>query len=66
VGHLLGPVSLVATAMSTRPLFVFVLSVLLSSRAWRLPDEPLDRETLPTKLVSAAMIVSGVSAISLL
>ena len=62
----LGPVSLTATLMSTRPLFVFVLSVLLSSSVWRLLDEPLDRKTLANKLVSTTMIVAGISAISLL
>ncbi|MCH7785954.1 MAG: EamA family transporter [Chloroflexi bacterium] len=62
----LGPVSLTSTLMSTRPLFVFVLSVLASSSVWRLLDEPLDRKTLANKLISTTMIVAGISAISLL
>lgn len=62
----LGPVSLTVTLMSTRPLFVFVLSVLLSSSVWRLLNEPLDRKTLANKLLSTTMIVAGISAISLL
>ena len=62
----LGPVSLTVTLMSARPLFVFVLSVLLSSSVWKLLDEPLDRKTLTNKLVSTTMIVAGISAISLL
>ncbi len=62
----LGPVSLTVTLMSTRPLFVFVMSVLVSSSVWRLLDEPLDRKTLANKLVSTTMIVAGISAISLL
>ena len=62
----LGPVSLVATVMSTRPLFVFVLSVVLSSGVWRLLDEPLERNILTRKLVSTTMIVGGVASLSLL
>ena len=66
----LGPISLVATAMSSRPLFVFMMSIGLSlpkgvSR-WKLLNEQLDRRTLAVKLVSTAMIVVGISAISLL
>ena len=62
----LGPVSLAATLMSTRPLFVFVYSILLSSQPWRLLDEPLDRDTLVKKFAFTAMIVAGITAISLL
>ena len=66
----MGPISLVATAMSSRPLFVFMMSVGLSiplgvSR-WKLLNESLDRRTLAVKLVSTAMIVLGISAVSLL
>ena len=62
----LGPVSLVSTVMSTRPLIVLALSMLLSMKFWRLLDEPLDRKTLTNKLVSTAMIVAGIGAIALL
>lgn len=62
----LGPVSLVATVQSTRPLFVFGMSVMLSLPLWHLLNEPLDKRTLANKLVSTAMIVAGISAISLL
>ena len=62
----LGPVSLVSTVTSTRPLIVLALSILLSMRFWRLLDEPLDRKTLTNKLVSTGMIVAGISAIALL
>lgn len=62
----LGPVSLVATAMSSRPLFVFMMSVGLSLPMWRLLNEPLDRRTLAVKLVSIGMIIVGISGISLL
>ena len=61
----LGPVSLVATAMATRPLFVFAMSIALSSRLWPLLNEPLDRRTLLHKLVSTAIIVAGIVGISL-
>jgi uncharacterized membrane protein len=63
---MLGPVSLVVTLLSARPLFVFLLSAIISTRLLRLLDEPLDRATLSLKTVSIAMIVAGVVAISLL
>jgi uncharacterized membrane protein len=62
----MGPVSLVATVMSSRPLFVLGFSILLSSGVWHLLNEPLDRRTLSIKLSSTLMIVGGISAISLL
>ena len=62
----LGPVSLVATVLSTRPLFVFVLSIVLSSGIWRLLDEPLEPKILARKLASTTMIVAGVAGLSLL
>ena len=62
----LGPISLVSTLMSARPLFVFVFSVVLSAGAWRLLDEPLNRETLVRKAGAIAMIFGGIAAISLL
>ena len=61
----LGPVSLVATAMATRPLFVFAMSVALSSSLWPLLNEPLDRRTLLHKLASTGVIVGGIAGISL-
>ncbi len=61
-----GPVSLVATAMSSRPLFVFIMSIALSLPMWKLLNESLDRRTLAIKLVSIAMIIIGISGISLL
>ena len=62
----LGPVSLVSTVTSTRPMIVLAFSILFSTRFWRLLDEPLDRKTLTNKLVSTAMIVAGISAIAVL
>ena len=65
-GISLGPVSLTTAVMSSRPLFVLVISALLSAPAMELLNEPLDRETLAKKGVSIAMIVGGVGALSLL
>ena len=62
----LGPVSLAATLMSTRPMFVLAFTVLLSSNVWKLLDEPLSRDTLALKFGATTMIVIGVSAIALL
>ncbi len=62
----LGPVSLVVTVMSTRPLFVFVMSVLLSFGVWKMLEEPLDRGTVVRKMVFTAIIVAGVAGITLL
>ena len=63
---MLGPVSLAVTVMSTRPLFVFVLSAVLRTKLLPMLAEPLDRTTLLIKAVSIAMIVSGVVTISIL
>ena len=62
----LGPVSLAATLMSTRPMFVLAFTVLLSSSVWKLLDEPLSRDTLALKFGATTMIVIGVSAIAFL
>jgi drug/metabolite transporter (DMT)-like permease len=61
-----GPVSLAVPLMSSRPFFVFVLSILASTSIWPLLNEPLDRATMVQKLVSIAMITAGVSTISIL
>ena len=65
-GIMLGPVALAVTLMSTRPLFVFVFSMIMSAAFWRLLDEPLDRATLTRKFISTAMITGGIATISLL
>jgi transporter family protein len=62
----LGPVSLVATVMSSRPLIVLTITVVLNSRMPGMLDEVLDRKTLVQKGISAAMIVGGICAISIL
>ena len=63
---LLGPVSLAVTVMSTRSMFIFVFSALVSTPLFPILHEPLDRGTLATKFIFIAMILSGVGAISLL
>ena len=61
----LGPASLVAAVLATRPLFVFVASTILSRVRWQLLDESLTPRALTVKGVSIVMIVGGVSALSL-
>lgn len=62
----LGDVSLVSALAATRPMFVFVYSLILSAGFWGVLEEPLTRETLTLKVVAIAMIVAGTGAISLL
>ena len=62
----LGPVSLVATVMSARPLIVLVIAVALKGRMSGILDEVLDRKILIQKAISAAMIVGGICTISML
>jgi drug/metabolite transporter (DMT)-like permease len=73
LGHILmlrafdtGPVALVATLVSTVPVWVFLVSTLLSTSWLKLMDEPLQRRTLAVKLVAIAMVVGGVAVIALL
>ncbi len=63
---MLGPVSLAVTLMSSRPMFVFVLSSILSTRLLPMLGEPLDKATLTIKGMSIALIISGVIMISIL
>ena len=60
----LGTVSLVSVVAASRPLLVLVISVALSTRAWDVLHEPLDRETLGLKAFSTALIVGGVVALA--
>ena len=62
----LGPVALATTVMAARPMFVFLFGILLSLGLVRVLSEPLDRASLMQRGVAIAMIVAGVSAISLL
>ena len=61
----LGPASLVAAVLATRPLFVFVASTVLSRVRWQLMDESLTPQALAVKGSSIVMIVVGVGALSL-
>lgn len=62
----LGPVSLVATATATRPLFVFVFSALFSTRLLPLLEEPLELGTLAVKLAAILLVLTGIAALTLL
>ncbi len=62
----LGPVSLVATATATRPLFVFFFSTLLSTRLLPLLEERLEWKTLSVKFVAVGMVLSGIIMLTLL
>ena len=55
-----GPVSLVASVLASRPMFVFLFASLLSTKKISLLDESLTKETLGIKMVSIPMIVLGV------
>ncbi len=59
----LGPVSLVATATASRPIFIFAFSVLLALPGLRLINESVNRKTLVIKFASVSMIVGGVAVI---
>lgn len=61
----LGPISFVSAVNSTRPLFVLLISSLLSTRFWNVLNEPLDRGTLALKGLSAVLIASGVTTLGL-
>ena len=61
----LGPASIASTLMSTRPVFVLVISALLSTRLWKLLDEPLTRDTWALKSGSTAIVVAGVGILAL-
>ena len=61
-----GPVSLVSTLVGTRPFFVFVYTLLLSSMfPALLLEERLSRGALLVKLAAVAMIIGGITLINL-
>ena len=60
-----GPVSLAVTVMAIRPLFVFILGILLSLGVSRVLDEPLEGRILAVKLAAIAMTVGGIIAVTL-
>jgi drug/metabolite transporter (DMT)-like permease len=61
----LGSVSLVSVVAASRPLLVLVISVALSTQAWDVLHEPLDRETLGLKAFATVLIVGGVVALAI-
>lgn len=61
----LGPVSSVSAVSASRPMFVLLLGVLLSTRYWNLLDERLDRQTVGLKLTAVALTTAGVAVLSL-
>ena len=61
----LGPASLVAAVLATRPLFVFIASTILSRMRWQLLDESLTPQALSIKGASVLMIVGGVGVLSM-
>jgi uncharacterized membrane protein len=61
----LGPASIAATLFATRPLFVLIISGLLSTRYWNILNEPFSRDVLPAKLLFTTMIVTGVAGVLL-
>ena len=60
-----GPAALVTTLLSTRPVFVLLISALLSTRIWNLMNEPLTKDVLVLKSASIAMVLSGVAVLTL-
>ena len=61
----LGSAALVTTLLSTQPVFVLLISALLSTRYWNVMQEPLTREALGLKGVSIAMVVGGAAVLTL-
>jgi len=59
----MAPISLVAAFLATRPLFVFVVSTILSTARWRLTEESLTHQALALKFASIIMIIVGVGAL---
>ena len=60
----LGPISLVSAILSTRPLFVFMISIFLNRSQWQLADEKLTNKELLTKGVSISLIITGIGVLS--
>ena len=59
----LGPISLVAAVLGTRPLFVFIISTILSTARWGLMEESLTRQALGLKMASIVLIIAGMVAL---
>jgi drug/metabolite transporter (DMT)-like permease len=61
----LGPVSLVATIVGTRPVFILLYGTVLSLPRLRILNESLDPKALAIKTASVAMIIGGIVSLSL-
>ena len=61
----LGSAALVTTLLSTQPVFVLLISALLSTRYWNVMQEPLTRKALGLKGASIAMVVGGAALLTL-
>ena len=61
----LGPVSVVAALLATRPLFVFAGSSILSNRRWQVMEESVAPGTLAYKAAAIAMIFAGASILGI-
>ena len=61
-----GPVALVSTLFSSVPIWVFLVSTLLSTSWFKVMDEPLQKRALALKVVAITMVVGGVALITLL
>lgn len=60
-----GPVSLASAILGTRPLFVFILTVVLAWKARWILSESLGRRDLAAKFVSAGLVVTGLVLIGI-
>jgi drug/metabolite transporter (DMT)-like permease len=60
-----GPVSLVSTILSIRPAFVFIFALVLSQIFPNVLEEHLTRRILIIKIISIALIIGGVSLLTL-
>ncbi len=60
-----GPVSIVSTILGTRPVFVFIFALVVSRFSPALPLERFTRATTALKVVSIALVVGGVTLLTL-
>jgi len=56
----------VSTLFSSVPIWVLLISTLLSSSWFKVMDEPVQKRALALKVVAIAMVVGGVALITLL
>lgn len=61
----IGSAASVTTLLATQPVFVLLLSSLLSTRYWNVIGEPLTKEALGLKTMSVTMVVIGAIVLTL-